>query len=284
MFVLLGALAPAGAPLALAAVRSLLGGAVLALAAVMRGGPRRLLLPGTGWSTIGCLALLNGAIAIGAMFLAAGQTDAAAATVVGNAQPILLAAAGVVLFAERPGHRAIAGIAAGAFGVLIVAVGSSSGRASLDGVALAFLSTAAPAAGTILMRWIARRADLLVTTAWQFLGGGLALLAAAALIEPPPAARLDGAVVGALLLLGIVGTGLAYVAWFGLLQRVPLSHLGAALYLVPVIGVVADALAGGRVAAPDLVGLGVMLAGVVLVANQGRRPGPVGVRGSARGA
>ena len=265
-FVLLGTLTLAGDPLLLAAGRALLGGAVLAGVALWRGGPRRLFAAGAGWRVVGLLALLNGATALGAMFLAAGRTDAAAATVVGNSQPILLAVAGAALFGERVGRRGAFGITLGAAGVLLVAASSRDGGADVGGLALALLSSAAPAGGTILMRRLVGRVDLLVVTAWQFLAGGVVLLVASALLEDPSAVRLGGADVLTLLFLGVVGTGIAYLVWFGLLSRVPLAHLGSALYLVPVAGVAADILAGGRVDPAELVGLAVMLAGVALAA------------------
>ena len=265
-FVLLGTLVPAGDPLLLAAGRALLGGAVLAGVTLWRGGPRRLLAAGAGWPEVGLLALLNGAIALGAMFLAAGRTDAAAATVVGNSQPILLAVAGAALFGERVGRRGAFGIALGAAGVLLVAAGSRDGGTDLGGLALALLSSAAPAGGTVLMRRLVGHVDLLVVTSWQFLAGGAFLLVASALLEDPFAVHLDGAGVLALLFLGVVGTGVAYLAWFGLLVRVPLARLGSALYIVPIAGVAADILVGGRVGPAELVGLAVMLAGVALAA------------------
>ncbi len=263
-FVLLGALVGAGDPLLLAGVRSLLGGLVLVGAAARRGGLGRLRRPGAGGLPLASLALLNGAIALGAMFLAASRADAAAATIVGNAQPVLLAVAGATLFGERVGRRGAFGIALGAAGVVLVAAGSRDTVTDAAGLALALLSSAAPAAGTILMRRLVGRVDLLVVTAWQFLAGAAVLLVASALFEAPLAVRLSGSDVVALAFLGMVGTGAAYLVWFGLLERIPLAHLGSALYLVPVVGVTADILAGGRVGPAVLAGLAVMLAGVAL--------------------
>ena len=277
-FVLLGTLVRAGDPLLLAAVRALLGGGVLAGAVVWRGGPRRLLEAGAGWRVMTLLALLNGSIALGAMFLAAGRADVAAETVVGNAQPILLAVAGAVLFEERAGRRAALGIALGAAGVLLVAAWSRAEEAEPIGLALALLSTSAPAAGTVLMRRLVGRVDLLVVTAWQFLAGGAILLALAAIVEEPLVVRLSGSDVLALAFLGVVGTGLSYLVWFGLLERVPLAHLGSALYLVPIAGVTADVLAGGRVGLSAITGLAMMLAGVAIANSRpatGGRATPV---------
>ncbi|MEX0888639.1 MAG: hypothetical protein WD062_02310 [Chloroflexota bacterium] len=47
-----------------------------------------------------------------------------------------------------------------------------------------------------------------------------------------------------LLVLGVIGTGLAYLAWFCLLDLVSLVFLGAVLFLVPITGVVAGSSRG----------------------------------------
>ncbi len=283
-FVLLQALAPMRSPLILAGVRALLGGAILAVAVVRRGGPRRLMHGGAGWRVTAPLALLNGAIALGAMFLAAGRAGVAAETVVGNTQPILLGLAGAVIFGERVGRRGATGIALGAVGVLLVAAGGRTSGSSLGGLSLALLSSAGPAAGTILMRRLVGRVDLLVVTAWQFLAGGAALLAVGAVVAGPFAPRLDAAGALALVFLGVVGTGVAYLVWFGLLERVSLARLGSALYLVPVAGVAADILSGGRVGPTELVGLAVMLVGVALAAGWPATGGGTAVTGASRSA
>ncbi len=265
-FVLLGALVRAGDPLLLAAVRAALGGGLLVAVVVWRGGLARLRRPGIGVLPLTSLALLNGAIALGAMFLAASRADAAAATVVGNVQPILLAMAGAVLFGERVGRRGVFGIGLGAAGVILVAAGSRDTGTDPAGLLLALLSSAAPAAGTILMRRLVGRVDLLVVTAWQFLAGGSVLFLTSVLLEQRFALHLQVSDLVALAFLGILGTGVAYVVWFGLLERVPLARLGPALYLVPVAGVTADILAGARVRPAELAGLAVMVAGVALAA------------------
>lgn len=281
-FVLIQASLPSATPLFLAALRALIGGGVVMAWVVWRRGhpgtPRRV----TGPSAAGpwhrglpplpllvALALTNAAIALGAMYLAAGQAEAAVASILAGGQPLVLAAAGWALFSERLTGRALIGLAVATIGVLLVAT-SRSGATSLDGAGLALLATVSPAAGTILMRRLAPAIDLLVTTGAQFLIGGVLLLAVSALLEPWEAVRWSPAMMAGLVILGVLGTGLAYVAWFWLLERVSLVRLGAALFLVPVTGVVAAVVNGDRPAPVELaaivavlVGLGIVLAGSV---------------------
>lgn len=277
-FVLIQASLPSPAPLLLAGLRAVIGGAVLASwvayirwrrraqpsEARMSGAPaRRSGLPSI--AILVALALTNAAVAFGAMYLAAGRAEAAVASILAGGQPVVLAAAGWIVFGERASARAVAGLLVAMAGVALVAT-TSSGATSLDGVALSILATTAPAAGTVVMRRLGSSVDLLMTTTVQFLLGGLALLGASAIVEPWAAVTWSSAGVAGLLVLGVLGTGIAYVAWFWLLGRTSLLQLGTALFLIPVVGLAAGILAGDRPTSSELAGIAALLAGIGLVA------------------
>lgn len=276
-FVLIQASLPSPAPLLLAGLRAVIGGAVLASWVVVTrwsararqsgagsfpSGPWRSSLPSTRLVIL--LALSNAAMAFGAMYLAAGRAEAAVASILAGGQPVVLAAAGWVLFGERPSGRTAAGLAIAMVGVVLVAT-SRSGATSADGVALSLLATAAPAAGTVLMRRLGPSVDLLTTTSVQFLLGGAVLLGVSALLEPWAVLRWSPATLVGLLVLGVLGTGVAYVVWFSLLHQVSLVDLGTALFLVPVVGVVSGILIGERPEPIVFAGIAAMLAGIGLV-------------------
>ena len=280
-FVLIQASLPSPAPLLLASARALIGGGVLAAGSaparhrpVVRSGPadlddshrRRSGLPSI--PLLIALALLNAALALGAMYLAAGRAEAAVASILAGGQPLVLAAAGWALFGERLSRRAVAGLAIAMAGVAVVAT-TSSGATSPDGVALAMIATAAPAAGSVLMRKLAPAVDLLMTTSAQFLLGGAALLVVSAVFEPWDAVTWSPATLAGLVVVGVLGTGLAYVAWFWLLDRVSLVRLGAALFLVPVVGIVAGIVTGDRPAPVAVIGIAGVLLGLGIVSLGG---------------
>jgi probable blue pigment (indigoidine) exporter len=280
-FVLIQTSLPSPAPLLLAALRALIGGGVLAAWIALRGcrlasanGDGNHAVPHPGRSSLPpitlllALALANAALAFGAMYLAAGRAEAAAASILAGGQPLVLAAAGWALFGERLSGRTVTGLAVAMAGVVVVAT-TSSGATSPDGVALALLATTAPAAGTVLMRRLAPAVDLLATTSAQFLLGGAVLLVISALLEPWGAVDWSPAVLSGLIVLGVVGTGLAYVAWFELLGRTSLVRLGGALFLVPVVGIVAAIGTGDRPGPVELVGITAMLVGIGFVSVSG---------------
>lgn len=74
-------------------------------------------------------------------------------------------------------------------------------------------------------------------------------------------------------MLGVLGTGVAYVAWFWLLGRMSLVSLSAALFLVPVVGVIASILTGERPVPLELAGMALLFSGIAVVSSV-RAPPP----------
>jgi len=275
-FVLIQASLSSPAPLLLAGLRAVMGGAVLGSWAVLRRRSPRDGVARAGafgvrrprWglpspAVVVVLAVTNAALAFGAMYLAAGRAEAAVAWILAGGQPLILAAAGWAVFGERMSVRTALAAGVAMAGVVLVAT-ASSGATSPDGIVLSLLATAAPAAGTIVMRRLGSGIDLLSTTSAQFLLGGLVLLAVSAVLEPWGSVSWSPSAVAGLLLLGVVGTGVAYLAWFWLLGRTSLQQLGMALFLVPVVGVVSGILTGDRPGPIVLGGIVALLVGIGL--------------------
>lgn len=290
-FVVIQGSLPSPVPLLLAALRALVGGSILAVwlafvrlrrgstAATAHTAMQRSWRSGLpSMRVLAALALLNAALAFGAMYEAAGRAGPAVASILAGGQPIMLAAAGWALFGERASPRTVTGLAVAVAGVGLVAA-AGSGAASSDGVVLALFATAAPAAGTVLMRRLGATVDLLATTSAQFLLGGAILLVASALLEPWRAFGWTPAILLSLAVLGVLGTGLAYILWFWLLDRLSLQWLGTTLLLVPVAGVLAAIGIGDRPTAFEIVGIAVTLAGIGIVSFGGvesaSKPAPV---------
>jgi probable blue pigment (indigoidine) exporter len=283
-FVLIKASLPSPAPLLLAGVRALIGGAVLGSWVVLRPGrpPRATPIAAAGvvnrwadsprnlWLLI-ALALANGTLALGSMYLAAEHAEAGTASILSAGQPLILAAAGWFIFGERISSRTAAGLTLAMAGVILVAMASSE-TTTLEGIALALVATAAPAIGTILMRRLGSDADLPLITSVQFLLGGAFLLAASVATEPWTDLAWPVGTLISLLVLGVLGTGVAYVAWFWLISRVSLVSLSTALFLVPAVGVVASIASGERPAPLELAGMAALFVGIATVALGGFRP------------
>jgi probable blue pigment (indigoidine) exporter len=97
------------------------------------------------------------------------------------------------------------------------------------------------------------RCDLLATTAWQLVAGGLVLVPFAYVV--------------------LVATAGAYVAWFSGLRHLDAATVGLVGLLNPVTGVLlGTTLAGDQLTVGQLAGLALVLAGVALGRPVRRRP------------
>jgi probable blue pigment (indigoidine) exporter len=113
--------------------------------------------------------------------------------------------------------------------------------------------------------------DLVASTAWQLLAGGVLLLPVALAVEGAPPALDAPALVG-FAYVTVLATGVAFVAWFAGLRHLPAGTVGLIGLLNPVTGVALGALvAGEALTARQLIGLAIVLAGIA-VGRVGRGP------------
>jgi len=134
--------------------------------------------------------------------------------------------------------------------------------------------------GAVLARRWRGEVPPLAATSWQLVAGALLVLPAALLVEGAPPA-LDGAALLGFAALSLVGTALAFVCWFAGLARLPAGTVGLLGLLNPVSGVLLGVLvAGERLGALQLAGLGLVLLGILIGLDR-RRRGRADERGGA---
>jgi drug/metabolite transporter (DMT)-like permease len=187
--------------------------------------------------------------------------------------PVFIAILGWMVLKERFSWLRIAGIVLAAAGVLtVVSKGNLgalvSGQEGTIGDFLIFISAINWAVYTVLARReLARHPAArmmfyvmlfgwLFTTVWIFgFGPGLSEMAG-----------LSVRVWAAILVLGIFGSGLAYVAYNDALQALPASQLGVFLNIEPLVTtLLAAAMIGETITPVTLIGGAVILLGVYLV-------------------
>lgn len=221
---------PPGRALFAATVRALPVGLLMLL--WLRRLPR-----GDWWWRSFVLGGLNIGFFYALLFLAAYRLPSGlGATMVATA-PMATIAAAWLLLGERPTRATALASVVGLVGVALLVLRNGLDR-PVDAVGLAsgFGAVALAATGFVLTRRWAPPSDVLTVTTWQLVAGGLALLPVALVVEGPPPA-LDVPAVLALVYLGVLGSGLAYVLWFrglALLGPTPTSIIGL---VNPVVGV-----------------------------------------------
>ncbi|QGZ53576.1 DMT family transporter [Paraburkholderia acidiphila] len=251
------------APINIAFLRCVLGGATLTLVCAALGLLRRKHLPPRTLA----LAVLGGAAIVAnwvLLFAAYSRASISMATAVYNTQPFMLVGLGVVILRERVSASTVAWLAVAFVGLVCVvevqpAVLAVPGE-YLQGVAYAAGAAFLYAISSIITRHLKGTPPHLIALV-QLAFGALAL---APFIHygTLPATPLHWA---QLVTLGIVHTGIMYVLLYGAIQKLPTAMTGALSFIYPVVAILVDWFAFGQ----RLAWLQVVGAALILVAAAG---------------
>lgn len=213
-----------------AALRALVASAALFLVV---GVQRRPIPKGRrSWTLIAALAVTNVTIAFAAMFAGVAGLATGTASVLANAQPLLILLPAWWLYGEAMSVRTTIALVVGFAGLVVVALPGGGG----SGAGLSLLAAASITTGTLLARRLGGL-DVVAVSAWHFLLGGALLVGLAAAVEGGPHIAWTLRFVVMLAFLSLVGTAAAFVAWFTESLRCRLDQLSAWLFLVPVVGI-----------------------------------------------
>jgi probable blue pigment (indigoidine) exporter len=236
-----------------ATLRALVAGAALLALATAQRRPRP--SGARAWTLIGLLAVTNVSLGFGAMFAGVDGLATGTAAVLTNAQPLLVILPAWWLYGERVTARTSVGLIVGFAGLLMVAVPGGGG----SGAWLSILAASAITTGTLLSRRLAGT-DVVQAAGWHFVIGGIVLAAVSGGVEGPPRVDWTPRFVMSLAFLGLVGSALAFWAWFTETLRCPLGRLAAWTFLTPVFGIVfALVLTGERPAGWTAAGMVIVL-------------------------
>lgn len=218
-------------------------------------------------------SLMLGALNVGGFFVLvyiAGQRlpSSLAATLMSSSAACMLLFAWLLL-KRRPRAAAVAGAAVGLVGVVVMLGFDLSGVDPLGVVASLGAMVASSLGFVLTARW-GSDVPALPMTAWQLIGGSVALLPVALLAEGAPPALTVGSAFG-FAYVTLVATALAYVAWFAGLRHLAPGVVGIVGLLNPVTGVVLGVLVAGEAFGPaQTIGVALVLAGVALGALPAR--------------
>ncbi|MFC5665138.1 DMT family transporter [Kitasatospora misakiensis] len=253
---------PADRPLWGAALRALPAGLLLLALRLRR--PR-----GAWWWRTAVLGLLNTAGFFVLLYIASQSLATSVASTVMAASPLAMLLLAWALTATRPARAHLLGALVGLAGVGLMLL-TRAEPVSLPGLAASAAAMLLSSLGYVLAgRW-RDGADVLATTAWQLVAGGLVLLPLAAAFEGAPTAP-TGRELLAFGYVAVVATALAFAVWFAGLRHLPPGTVGLLGLLNPLTGV----LLGTAVAGEDLgpfqcAGLLLVLMGVALGRPGGR--------------
>ena len=222
------------------------------------------------------VAVLNNAIPFS--FFAWGErtVPSSIAAILNATTPIWALLLGLAAGNARATRLTAAGVALGFLGVLGVVFGHSSAIAPGAGTAgflfgtilIAIASFSYGAGAVAAKRWLHGVEPVVIAT-FQLTLAGVVLLPLA-LFGPHPTA-LHWKSVAAVTVLGVLGSGLAYLLFFRLLATISPTRTVAVTYLLPIWGLFWGFIAGEQIHWTALAGVAVVLAGLLLL-NLRSRP------------
>ena len=252
-------------PLTLRGTTGVVGAGLLAvLALIWR---QSLRVPRELWPRLALAAFLNVACWMVLMGLALLWLPASEAALIAYTMPVWASMLAWPVLGERPNLLRVISLVM-AFAGLSAIMGGNGLAASMEklpGIIMALGGSIGFAVGTVLAKKLPLQLPPITAAAWQIGIGCLPITIIGLLIEKADAAALSA--VGWILIAYsiLIQFCIAYVSWFAALARLPASVAAIGTMAVPVIGVVASAIAlheplgTGQIAA-----LAFTLAGVAL--------------------
>ncbi len=258
-------------PVWVALLRSVFGAAVLLLALTWQ---RAGFVPRRFWPALLLVALLNNAFPW-LMFAIGEQTVSSnIASILNATTPLFTLLVTVALHEARPTARVWVGVLVGLLGVLLtVSGGVQGGQASVAGVLTILAAALSYGVGGVLAKKLMGDLKPLPVAAAQLSFSALLLLPLGILGAHPAEVSLRAW--ASVAVLGVVGSGLAYLVFYSLLARVSATQTTAVTYLLPIWGLLWGALAGEQVGVGSLAGVAVVLAGIALMNSQAASRGRV---------
>jgi probable blue pigment (indigoidine) exporter len=255
-------------PFLLLTVRFLFSGAVALAIGLALG--QRIRLTRAELRAVVLFGICQNALYLGLFHEAMRTVEAGLAAIVASALPLVVAALGRVALGQRLTPVAVAGLAAGFAGVLVIMTGRIGHGLDWRGVAECVVGVVALAVATLTLRNAAASGKLWIVVGLQMLVGSAALLPVSLLVETWEVAfapRFWAAFLYSALVSGVVAT----MIWFVLVRRIGATRAATFHFLNPFFGVaIAAAVLGERVTGRDLAGVAVIMGGILAV-QLGRR-------------
>jgi drug/metabolite transporter (DMT)-like permease len=254
-------------PMTFAMLRVLIASAVLYVILRVKG--QRLPSEKKTWKHLAFMGFFNALVPFGLMAWGTQHIASGLSSILNATMPLFTFTLAVLSGGERPNGSRIAGLLVGFGGILILTAPKLRG-----GIDVSFWGELAVIAGslsyaiaTVYARRNLKGQPPLVASLGQVSMGCLFLIPFS-LLEQPWTMRPSLEATGALLTLGILGTALAYLIYYRLLQGVGATVTSLVTYIAPIFGIFWGWLIlDERLSWHAFAALGLILVGMVLVNN-----------------
>lgn len=216
------------------------------------------------WGRIGAVAVFGNAGPALLFAVAETELDSAVAGMLTSGAPVLSLVVASILLRRLPGAYQAVGITLGFGGIVLMTAPSLGGAdAAPTGVALVLLGVLGYAISGNLLVPLQQRYGGAAITLWALSVSAVMLLPFG--IVGWGDSEFTAASVLAVLILGVVGTGIARWLSATLAGRVGAARMSTTTYLIPVIAIALGVIFRGETVAPiAIVGVGVVFAGAFL--------------------
>jgi drug/metabolite transporter (DMT)-like permease len=225
---------------------------------------KRKLVPRAKLAQLLIVALTTNAIPFLCFAIAEKTVDSSIAAIINASTTLVSALIAVGLRDSSLGSRNLAGVVLGFVGVMLaVGGGLNAGNASFVGIVLLLVGSAGYAiGGTVAKKALGGQDSIGIATGQ--LSFALLMLTPFVFFEQPSSLPSTGAML-AVLCLGIVASGVAYLISYDLLSRINATQLSAVTYLLPIWGLFWGWVSGEKIGWTSLLGVIVILAGLALL-------------------
>lgn len=217
------------------------------------------------WRATFVFGLCQNGIYLGLNFVAMQSIEASLASIIASTMPLLVAALGWMAFGDKVRPLGMLGLTAGLIGVTIIMGARLSGGVDPMGVVLCGIGALALAVATLTLRGATSGGNLLMVVGLQMLVGSVLLGIAALLFETTQVNLTTPLILAFVYQLFVPGL-LATMIWFSLVGRIGAVRASSFHFLNPFFGVATAALLLGEAIRPlDMIGVGVIMAGILAV-------------------
>jgi len=214
------------------------------------------------------MSIINIVLPFALITTAERSVDSALAAVLNGALPLVVIVVAALFLHDEPlTVNRLVGLGVGYLGVVVLvsrSLGASS--STLTGELALVLSTVSYGVGAVYARRNMRGVRPMIPALFQ-VGFAFVIVAVIALAtERPWEVTWSPDAVVAVVWLGILGSGFAYLASFRLLSRIGATRTSLLAYLLPIVGIVSGAVMFGEVVdARIVIGTVLIIAGITLV-------------------
>ena len=213
------------------------------------------------WPLIAVIAVIGNAGPAWLFAQAETDLDSAVAGMITAGTPILALVVASLLLWKLPGRAQVVGIGLGFVGILLMSMPSLVGaNATPIGIGLVFIATLGYAMNSNLIVPLQQRYGGPAVVMWALVVSSVVLFPVA--VAGVPDSDFSASSVIAVVILGVVGTGIARALSATLAGRVGGPRMSTNTYMVPVVAIILGITFRGETVAPvAIVGVGIVLVG-----------------------